>query len=440
MFMAALDQFPDYSRRHFLKTSALALGGALSSNLVRGEPAKGGPFTPNADTLKIGLIGCGGRGSGAASNALTADKNMMVVALGDVFDDQLKTSLASLKSEWGDRIQVPEDKQFLGFDAFQKVIDSGVDVVILATPPGFRPAQLKYAIEKGKHVFCEKPVAVDAPGVRSVLATSELADQKKLSIVSGLCWRYHYPKRATFDQIHNGAIGDVRTIYTTYLTGRVKEDAKWTRATTKSTMEWMMRRWYFFTWLSGDHIVEQAVHSIDKMAWTMKDADPIKCIATGGRQVRTGPEYGHIYDHFAVMYSYPNDVQGYHMCRQMDRCDGGVMEQISGSDGICHMQGNTHAITGKNKWHYDGPQNEMYVTEHEELYAAIRAGKTINNGVRMAKTTLLAIMARMSAYTGKEITWDEAMNSKEDLTPAQLSWDANVEIPQVAMPGRTPMV
>lgn len=436
-----LNKFPDYSRRHFLKTSALALAGGISSNLVSAQGSKGsGSFTPNGDTLKIGLIGCGGRGTGAAANAMTADKNTMVVALADVFDDQLRTSHQSLKAELGDRVQVAPERQFIGFDAYQKLIDSGVDVVILATPPGFRPAHLKYAVEKGKHVFCEKPVAVDAPGVRSVLATVEQAKQKNLSIVSGLCWRYHYPKRATYQQIHDGAIGEVRTIYTTYLTGRVKEDAKWTRQTTKSTMEWMMRRWYFFTWLSGDHIVEQAVHSIDKMAWTMKDQDPIKCIATGGRQVRTGPEYGHIYDHFAVMYSYPGDVQGFHMTRQMDRCDGGVVEQISGSDGVCHMHDRVHAITGKTKWHYEGPQNEMYVTEHEELYAAIRSGKPKNDGVRMAKTTLLAIMGRMAAYTGKEISWDEALNSKEDLTPPQLSWDANIEIPTVAMPGRTPMV
>ena len=177
----------------------------------------------------------------------------------------------------------------------------------------------------------------------------------------------------------------------------------------------MMRRWYFFTWLSVDHLVEQAVHSIDKMSWAMKDQDPLKAIATGGRQVRTDPEHGEIYDHFAVVDDYPGDVQGFHMTRQQDRCDGGVIEQISGTDGICQMHNQTHSITGKTKWHYEGPKNDMYVTEHEELYAAIRAGKPINDGVRMAKTTLLAIMGRMAAYTGKEISWDEALNSKEDL-------------------------
>jgi predicted dehydrogenase len=439
------NRFPDYSRRHFLKTSALALAGGISSNLVVGQTntqqaAARQPFTPNGDTLKIGLIGCGGRGTGAAANALTADKNTMVVAMADVFDDQLSGSHAALKGEWGERVQVAPERQFIGFDAYQKLIDSGVDVVILTTPPGFRPAHLQYAVGKGKHIFAEKPVATDAPGVRSVLASVEEAKQKNLCLVAGFCWRYHQPKRATFQQIHEGAIGDIRTIYTTYLTGRVKEDAKWTRQTTKTTMEWMMRRWYFFTWLSGDHLVEQAVHSIDKMSWAMKDQDPIRAIATGGRQVRTDPEYGHIYDHFAVVYDYPGDVKGFHVTRQQDRCAGGVVEQISGTEGVCHMQNQTHSITGKTNWHYEGPQNDMYVTEHEELYAAIRAGKPINDGVRMAKSTLLAIMGRMAAYTGKEISWDEAMNSKEDLAPAQLSWEADIPIPSVAMPGRTPMV
>jgi myo-inositol 2-dehydrogenase/D-chiro-inositol 1-dehydrogenase len=310
----------------------------------------------------------------------------------------------------------------------------------LTTPPGFRPAHLQYAVRQGKHIFCEKPVAVDAPGVRSVLATVQEAQQKNLCLVAGFCWRYHYPKRATYQQIHDGAIGDIRTVYTTYLTGRVKEDQQWTRQTTKTTMEWMVRRWYFFAWLSGDHIVEQAVHSIDKMSWTMKDQDPLRAIATGGRQVRVEPEYGNIYDHFAVVYDYPGDVKGIHLTRQMDRCAGGVLEQICGTDGVCHMNNQVHSITGKTNWHYEGPQNDMYVTEHEELFAAIRAGKTINNGVRMAKSTMLAIMGRMAAYTGKEISWDEAMNSKEELAPPTLSWDADVPIPAVPMPGRTPMV
>ena len=445
-----MNPIPDYSRRHFLKTSSLIAAGALSSNLVlaKGKAVKskdGGPvesFTPNGDTLKVGLIGCGGRGSGAAANALNADKNVVLTAMADAFPDQLQKSLDGLKTTFGDRIKVDPEHQFVGFDAYKKLIDSGVDVVLMASPPGFRPAHLQYAVEKGKHIFTEKPMATDAPGVRSVLETVKKAKEKNLCLVAGFCWRYHEPKRETFKRLHDGAIGDIRTIYTTYNTGRVgKESSPFTRATTKSQMEWMMRRWYFFTWLSGDHLVEQAVHSIDKMSWAMGDIAPVRVIATGGRQVRTEPENGHIYDHFALAYDYPNDVKGFHFSRQQDHCDGGVIEQFSGTKGICHVQGNNHWMTGETKWRFQSDKEfDMYQTEHDELFAAIRAGKVINDGDRMITSTLLAIMGRMSAYTGKQILWEDALNSKEVLVPANPSWDLDMPTPAVAMPGRTPFV
>jgi predicted dehydrogenase len=259
--------------------------------------------------------------------------------------------------------------------------------------------------------------------------------------VAGFCWRYHYPKRETFKQLHDGAIGDIRTIYTTYNTSRVgKESLPFNRENTPRVMEWMMRRWYFFTWLSGDHIVEQAVHSIDKMSWAMGEADPISCIATGGRQVRTEPNNGNIYDHFGVVYDYPKGVKGFHFCRQQDRCDGTVQEDIAGTKGDCHMKGDQHIIVGQKKWKYEGPKNDMYQTEHDEMFAAIRAGKVINNGDRMIKSTALAIMGRMAAYTGKIISWEDAINSKESIVPADMSWDAKVEIPQIAMPGHTAFI
>jgi myo-inositol 2-dehydrogenase/D-chiro-inositol 1-dehydrogenase len=443
--------FPDYTRRHFIKKSSAALiAGALSSNFVLGKPsakgaknAAGGPvekFDVNGDTLKVGLIGCGGRGTGAASNALNADDNVVVTAMADAFTDQLDNSFKSLKTEFGDRIKVDPEHKFVGFDAYQKVIDSGVDVVILTSPPGFRPAHLKYAVEKGKHIFTEKPMATDAPGVRSVIETVAEAKRKKLSLVAGFCWRYDNAKRATFQQVLDGAIGDIRAIYTTYNTGSVgKENAPWTRANTKSQMEWMMRRWYFFTWLSGDHLVEQAVHSIDKMSWAMGDKPPLSAIAHGGRQVRTDPECGHIFDHFSIVYDYPNGAKGFHFSRQQDRCAGGTIEDIWGTKGICSIRG-AHKITGEKNWKFEGEGNNMYQTEHDLFFESIRDGKPMNDGDRMALSTMVAIMGRMAAYTGQQISYDEALNSKEILVPEKLSWDLEMPMPQVAMPGRTQFI
>ena len=235
-----MNAFPDYSRRHFIKTSSVAAAGALSSNLIvarayaakkaknlAGAPAE--PFVPNSDTLKLALIGCGGRGTGAASDALNADSNTMLVAMADAFEDRLRTSLEGLQTQFGARVKVNSEHQFVGLDAYKQAIDSA-DVVLLTAPPGFRPAHLQYAVEKGKHIFTEKPMAVDAPGVRSVMATVEQSKQKNICVVAGFCWRYHYPKRETFKRIHDGALGDIRTLYTTYNTGRVaKEKLPWTR-------------------------------------------------------------------------------------------------------------------------------------------------------------------------------------------------------------------
>ncbi|MGZ4962933.1 MAG: Gfo/Idh/MocA family protein [Limisphaerales bacterium] len=441
-----MNRFPDYSRRHFLATSSLAMAGVFSSNSIfaKNVKAKGGPvdsFTRNSDTLKVGLIGCGGRGSGAAANALNADSNVVLVAMADAFQDQLDSSLDHLKTEFGARVQVDPERRFVGFDAYKKLIDSDVDVVLLATPPGFRPMHLEYAVAKKKHIFTEKPMAVDGPGIRSVLKTVEESKKNNKCLVAGFCWRYHYPKRETFKQLHDGAIGDIRTIYTTYNTSRVGKEAQpYDRQNTPRVMEWMMRRWYFFTWLSGDHIVEQAVHSIDKMSWAMGEADPVSCIATGGRQVRTEPNNGNIYDHFAVVYDYPNGVKGFHFCRQQDRCDGTVQEDIAGTKGIAHLKGEQHLILGEKKWKYEGPKNDMYQTEHDEMFAAIRSGNVINNGDRMIKSTALAVMGRMAAYTGKVITWEDCIASKESIVPADMSWDAKVEVPQVAMPGHTQFI
>jgi len=426
------------SRRDFLKTSTALAAGALAGGLSIGRSA----HAAGSDTLKVGLVGCGGRGKGAALNALRADKNCRLTALADAFDDYLQTCLTDLQKRAADQVAVDADHCFAGFDAYQRLIQSGVDVVILATPPHFRPQHLKACIDAGKHVFCEKPVAVDAPGVRSVLATTEEAAKKGLNLVSGLCWRYHYGVRETMKRILDGAIGDILAIQETYNTGTLWHRGRkpgWTE------MEFQMRNWYYFTWLSGDHNVEQHVHSLDKALWAMHDQPPLRAWGLGGRQVRTDPQWGNIYDHHAVVYEWPGDVPVYSFCRQMAGCFNDTSDIFIGSKGRANIL--KHRIEGANPWRFEGQGGSMYDIEHQELFAAIRAGKPINNGVYMARSTMLAILGRMVTYTGKAITWDQAINSTEDLSPTRYAWnadppilpDANGRYP-VAIPGVTKLV
>ena len=422
----------------------MALGGALAPYIL----VKPKLFAANSETLKVGLIGCGGRGTGAASQALNADKNVMLTAMGDIFDDRLQGSLKSLKAEEAIRskISVTPETSFIGLDAYKKVLESGVDVVLLATPPGFRPFHLKAAIEAGKHVFCEKPMATDAPGVRSVMATVQMAKQKKLSVVAGFCWRYNSGERALMKRIHGGDIGEPMAVQTIYNTGSLwvhPRKPEWT------DMQYQMRNWYYFTWLSGDHIGEQAVHSLDKMAWAMKDVPPLKCVAHGGRQARTGKDYGHIFDHFSVVYEYENGARGFHSCRQQAGCAQDNADHIIGTKGIARIKAfGPLTITGATPWRFSGDRPNMYQVEHDELFASIRNGQPLNDGDRMSSSTLIAVMGRMAAYTGQEITWDQALNSKEDLTKQavgqegkdgdpEFRWDLKLYEAPVAVPGLT---
>ncbi len=420
------------TRRDFLAA------GAAAASLAALAPAV---HAAGSDVLKVGLIGCGGRGTGAAEQALSADPNARLTAMGDLFDDHLQAKLKLLREneKVGPRVQVDNQNCYTGIDAYKGVIGSGVDVVLLTTPPHFRPLHLKAAIDAGKHVFCEKPVAVDAPGVRKVLAACKEAKRKNLAVVSGLCWRYHRGKQETFRRIHDGAIGDIVAMQCSYLTGplwHVKQ------APGMSDMEWQLRNWLYFTWLSGDHIVEQHIHSLDKMMWAMKDQPPARATGTGGRQVRTGPEFGHIYDHFSIVYEWPNGVKAFGRCRQM----GGkevvidVNDYLMGTEGTCDVM--KHNITGKKPWRYKTPAgdaDDMYQNEHDALFASIRNGKPINDGEWMSQSTLLAIMGRMAAYTGRVITWEMALNSQEDLTPPAYEFGP-LPVPPVAMPGKTPFI
>jgi predicted dehydrogenase len=423
---------PPSSRRDFLKTSAALAGTLAAAPLVHAA---------GSDTIKIGLVGCGGRGTKAAENALNADKNVKLWALADAFDDRLKFSMQRLRKveNVASRIDVPPERCFVGFDAYKQVIDC-CDVVLLCTPPHFRPIHLRAAIDAGKHVFAEKPVAVDAPGVRSVLETCEAAKKKDLAIVSGLCLRYFNPFREIVRRIHDGAVGEVLALMANDYRGSIwvhPRQADWT------DMVWQMRNWYYFTWLCGDFNVEQHVHFLDVCAWVMKNEYPVRAVGLGGRQVRTGPEYGHIYDHFSIVYEYANGAKLFSNCRQQPGCASDMSAHVLGSKGRAQLKERRKGVfiqSPGNDWVYTGPENDLYQTEHEELFASIRAGKPLNNGDYMAKSTLLAIMGRMAAYTGQAITWDMAMKSKEDLSPPQYSWDVSLPVPPVAMPGKTKFV
>ena len=424
------------SRRDFLKTSSAAVAGAMAGGLAiqRGAHAAGD------DTLKVGLIGCGGRGSGAVGNALNADRGCILTAMADAFEDRVQQRRKSLKTSLGDRIAVDDDHCFAGFDAYQKLVDSDVDVVLLCATPHFRPRHLKACVAAGKHVFCEKPVAVDAPGIRSVLASVAQAEERNLCLVSGLCWRYHYGVRETMKRVLDGAIGEIRAIQETYLTGGL-----WTRPRQpdQTEMQYQMRNWYNFTWLSGDHNVEQHVHSLDKGSWAMGDKPPLRAWGLGGRQARgRDPKFGTIFDHHAVVYEYPDGVKVSAFCRQQAGCYNDTSDQFIGTKGRANIL--RHRIEGENPWQFRGKGGGMYDIEHQELFAAIRSGKPINNGSYMATSTMLAIIGRMATYTGQTVTWEQAMDSKQDLSPASYAWDADPPtLPdenghyEIAMPGVT---
>lgn len=418
------------TRREILKAAAIA------GTLVAMPEAR----AAGGETLRIGLVGCGGRGTGAASQALSADPDVKLVALADAFEDRLLESLSFLQAESkvGHKVDVPPDRRFVGFEACEKLLASGVDVVLLCTPPQFRPLHLRMAVEAGKHVFAEKPVAVDAPGVRSVLESCERAKAKGLSVVSGLCLRYDTGFREAVRRLQDGAVGEIGMLMANdYRSGR------WSRPKQPGMTEmlYQMRNWYNFTWLSGDFNVEQHVHHLDVCAWIMKDRYPVKAIGMGGRQVLTEPEYGQIYDHFSVVYEYADGARLFSNCRQQPGCKNDMSMQVLGTRGRAELSErrkglSIRAATGD--WSFDGPKNQMYQAEHDELFAGIRAGGPINNGEYMARSTLLAIMGRMAAYTGQEVTWEMAMNSGEDLSPARYEWDAPPPPSAVAVPGQTP--
>lgn len=429
---------PPVDRRAFLRTAtAGVIGAGLAPDLLA---ARARSTAMGRDEIRIALVGCGGRGSGAAANALSTAGPVRLVAMADAFRDRLDSSLAGLQAEFGPLVDVPEERRFTGFDAFRAAMDCDVDLVILATPPGFRPMHFSYAVEKNRNVFMEKPVAVDGPGVREVLAASALADAKGLKVGVGLQRHHQLPYLETVKRIHDGAIGDVVLLRAYWNSAGVWVNP---RQPGQTEMEYQMRNWYYFNWLCGDHIVEQHIHNLDVCNWIMKDY-PVRAEGMGGRQVRTGKDFGEIYDHHAVEYTYASGAKLLSQCRHMPNCVDNVSEHAHGSRGWADVSGARIVSNGGWEWKFTSPQEppDAYQQEHDDLFAAIRDGRAYNEAETGAKSSLTSILGRMATYSGRSVRWDEALNSKLALRPSSYDWkgvppslpDAKGFYP-VAMPG-----
>lgn len=435
---------PSSDRRHFLRTAA----GATAATAALTATTRGAAIGPDRK-IKIGFIGTGGRGTGAAAQALSADDNIELHVMADVFQEKIDKSLETLKKnkKLADKINVPSSRQFVGLDAYKRVLDSDVDVVILTTTPGFRPLHFRAAIEAGKHVFAEKPMAVDAEGIRNSYETLKMAEGKPLSIVAGFCWRYSPSRVEAYRKVmEEGLIGDITSIYATYYSNHSKPHLNPSLKTDGMTdIEWQIRNWYNYTWLGGGGIVEQAVHSIDKIGWAMGDTNPIRCRATGGLSAPQ-PGSGNIFDHYHVAYEYPNNVWCHLGSRKAPGCLNENADYIRGTKGSLIIGRGTDPYIEDNDgnliWRHRKPkagEANMYQVEHDELFASIRSGEFINDGPRMLHSSMMAIMGRMSAHTGKEITWEEAMTAEENLFPDEESmvWDQSYQPNSVAVPGVT---
>ena len=430
------------NRRNFIKTT---------STIAAGLTLAPGVFAQHDDTLKIALIGCGGRGSGAADQALSTKGPVKLVAMADVFKDRLNSSYDMLKGKHADRVDVPEGNKFIGFDAYKHAIELA-DVVILATPPGFRPMTFEEAVRQGKHIFTDKPVATDAPGVRRFLAAAAESKKKNLKVGVGLQRHHQIGYIDTIKRLHDGAIGDIVSMRaywdgnTPWVHPRETLEAQAGRKLTE--MEYQMRNWYYFQWICGDHIVEQHIHNLDVINW-VKGAHPVRAQGMGGCEVRKGKDYGEIFDHHFVEFQYPDGTYLSSQCRHILGCYDSVSEHVVGTKGRCDI--NDYAIRDKHNkvgWKFKMEhQPNPYQQEHDDLFAAIRADKPYNEAEYGANSTMTAILGRMATYSGKMIDWDDAINSKISLFPKELSWDADMPVKpgpdgmyKLPVPGKTVVV
>jgi len=438
------------SRRKFIENSGIGLAGAATISAFPNVVAR--PAVNDME-IKVGVIGCGGRGTGAVLDVLNAATNIIyplegyhtedaaegakvqaqnvkIVALADLFTDRLEACRSQLKKV---DVDIDDKHCFIGFDAYQKLLDiDEINYVIITSPPHFHPMHLRAAIEAGKNAFVEKPASVDVAGAKSVIESGEIAKQKGLAIGAGTNRRRDYPNREMVKRIHDGEIGKVKTMYTEFLIGElwsVDRQAGW------SEMEYQLRNWLYYTYLGGDLIVEQYVHTLDAMNW-VNGNHPVKAIALGGRQVRTDPKFGNIYDHMSVRYEYPDGVLGFCMDRQINGCTNRVLDTIIGTDGKALMGGFMSIVKDNgDQWRYRGERNNAYQLEHEEIIRSIREGNPVNEAIQVAESTLTAIMGREAAYSGRELTWEDLLKSNQDYSLAKYEL-GDMPMPPVAMPGK----
>jgi myo-inositol 2-dehydrogenase/D-chiro-inositol 1-dehydrogenase len=428
-----------------------AVGSLVGAAAAWTDPIANSAHAAGSDRIRVGLVGCGGRGTAAAMQAMAADRGNVLWAVADAFPDAVEGGAKLLErtvqeraqedASFAERIDCPPERRFSGLDGFLGVIDC-VDAVLLGSPPAFRPRHLRAAVEAGKHVFCEKPVAVDATTLRHVRDSVQMARERGLSLVSGFCWRYANRMRDAFRRLADGAIGPVRSAYTTYLAtgyrGEVPRQPGWT------DMEYQIRNWHYYTWLSGDHITEQAIHSLDRLLWAFGDEMPVAVSCTGGRE-RRGPEPlgNNIFDHFAAAFSFADGRRGFHTTRHFPGAGTDQTDYITGATGTAEIHGfkNLQRFeTATGRWNSSAERNDMYQSEHDELFASIRAGRPIDDGSVLVNANALALMARMSGYTGQPVTLEQFWASAEDLLPDPLSLDAPVPPTPIAVPGQTKLV
>jgi myo-inositol 2-dehydrogenase / D-chiro-inositol 1-dehydrogenase len=450
-----------WTRRHFIKTTSSAVaGGALAGGFFVQRSAQA--QARSQDTLRLALVGCGGRGSGAADQALSTEGDVKLVAMADAFKDRLEGSLGNLKKRHGDKVQMVDDNKFIGFDAYKKAIERA-DVVILATPPGFRPIHFEEAVRQGKNVFTEKPVATDPAGVRRFLAAAAESKKKNLKVGVGLQRHHQLGYIETVKRLHDGAIGDIVAMRA-YWNGntpwvRHRQDLEKQAGRPLTEMEYQMRNWYFFTWLCGDHIVEQHIHNLDVINW-VKQGHPVRAYGMGGRQVRKAQfitdqpqisiesdtlDYGEIFDHHAVEFEYADGSRCFSQCRHINGCWNSVSEHVVGTKGSCDVSG--YQIRGENAWRFRGGGKNPYQQEHDDLFEAIRKDLPYNEAEYGAHSTMTAIFGRLATYSGKALDWDKALASDISLMPKEFAWDAETPVKPnqhgiypVAVPGKSVVI
>ncbi len=433
-------RIPRASRRSFLKTSAAVIGATnLSGNFIaRSAHAEG------SDIIRLGLVGCGGRGTGAAINAMSADKGTRLVAMADLIIDRVRKGRASLQQRKPGQVTVDDDHCFAGFDGYKGVIEAS-DVVLIANAAKFHPLHLKTAVEAGKHVFVEKPHAIDPAGIKVVRAACELARSKRLCVVSGLHSRYHLGYKETIRRIHEGVIGDIVAIEENFLRAPY---VLYPRQQGMTEVEYQGSNQYHFHWLSGDDVPQSLVHNLDRASWALREQVPVKAHGLGGRSTLNGEIYGNVFDHHAIVYEFASGVRLYAFCRTIPECYNDSSSILLGSKGRCNVT--KMRIEGETNWQYEGSNLDPYLIEHQELFKALRSGNPINNGEYMARSTLIGIMGQISCYTGKEVTWEQASSSdfyfppraeecRTDMEPP-VRLDANGVYPAAFTPGISKLI